>query len=469
MDKNRAYQLSDIILDNEKYLIVSPRDMESANYFLSPFDKFTSDRTFNQMIMDNDYYIIIYKGDDFDDGSKYTIRKSRSDGKVKFRHVTDNVSLDYNTLLSQLGPIKKQITELIGQSKIYELLKKVSLGDNVSEYEIERADDLISDIRIVKRLPLASKIILKFTLDEYLDLFEISDYDRSFCLSMLGNYYYNSWDFNLSDRIWEDFREGYFFRNFNEENTRKLSEIAMYVAPDIEPSDIIGNNEESLAKLGMVFRSMQNRYEDRLTSPYHDFLYDCYVESAREDIRSEICGLLKPFSFFQKEEHCYSTYFTSLGNLLNLYEKNDLFTLDIKGVLRFYMEKNGNELNFEGTSFGECNHNHWTTEMEDNLQEKFSDVLDDILDDILDNDEYISHEELRKTAQAITKKFEFHKWYELPKDDSKQIKFLNIDPKTNKVNYEFIDKEAGTGIKKSKGTIEDINLLLYHPEIDFKD
>ena len=62
MDQQRAYQESDILLDNPEYLVVQPNSAYAANYFTS-LDRY-DERQFSAFLRHNTNYIFIDKNNE---------------------------------------------------------------------------------------------------------------------------------------------------------------------------------------------------------------------------------------------------------------------------------------------------------------------------------------------------------------------------------------------------------------------
>jgi len=453
--KNNAYENSKIYLDDDRVLVVEPYTTEAANYFHNGFGS-------DAFRHGNKYLLIIWK-----EGRKYLVTVFPDGDEPYFKNITDNVQMSFDSFMKRNKKIESIVGKFIGTSELYETLKKLMSGEFTGrEREIEDLDDSIYDIRIVNRLPGASRIILKFELDDYLKLLGVNeDYQLSFANSVLGNYY-NSWDFGSWERTHSDFYDGYFFRNFNISNTNKLIEIAdIILDKKISVEDF--ENETFSANFAQKLNNISDKNCRRMIDDYSEALEECYLENAKNDVRDQICGVFRPFGFFQKEDSCYNNYFTSVENLIRLYDQYEVQYGTISYLLKKIVSQNNISVNFEDSTGGDCY--QWTEETETRLQNKFETELGEILEKILDSDEFQNLEEYRNIIASIEKKFEFNKWYELPKDEDRQIEFVGVDPKTNLVNYNLLDKSKGYGIKRGRGTLEDINLILYHPEIDFGD
>ena len=453
-----ARDYSDIIYEDDNFLIVRPWDKFSANYFLSR-DHWGSDASFQRGTNHlKHYYILIDKKN----GDIFTLQVYSDENYLPVAH-HESGSIRLIDLIDKFEPIKKIVSGLIGTGgETYQLLELLAEGGDISASRIMDSEHLISEIKIVKRLPGASKVVISFDSDEYLDLFDMDEHTRYFVDSFFtrGNYY--GWSFNTSERVYEDFREGYVFRSLNNENIQILSEIAKLIDPTVKPEDILDNNTESLSQIAKTLMNLFERKADSFMNTYSESLDECYEETARNSVQ-ELCGVLTLIGFHQKEGNCYSEFFTSLTHLLSLYKKYPM-GLKLGKILRHEITEKYGEVNFEEEMWGECYIQSFNDEY---LQEKMKIILEELMEEIQDSDLFVDIDEYQKVYQQIRKKFEFDKWYELPKDETRQIKFLSINPKNNKVVYDTFKK--GKPSIRSEANIEEIYNILYHPELDFGD
>ena len=469
MDTNQQSKVardnSDIVFENDDFLIVRVYDSQSANYFISA-EVYTHDTYFKNMIKGMEFYVIVNKKADGKAFSMIVDKKSNSLPIFSsYDKYGDKKSRDYDQIMVDLAPIEEELNDLFGNGSIYKTFKSFVDGKNVSQRDLEECDLLIKSVRPVKRSPSGSRVIVSFDVDEYLELFDMDEQYKDFAKYMLGGYHYNSWNFGTHDRSWEEWREGYILKTLNDNNLEKLKKIVTYINPAIDSSTIDEQNDSVMSNISEMIYSQYERFADRLMSEWADHYEVCFEDTAKLAVRDELCGQLTQIGFFIKEDNCYYEYFTTIGHILSLYQgipKN--WTL--LQVLTYYMTKLNLDLNFEYVYYGECYNSVWD---EKKYQEDMSKILDDFIETLeSDDDRFIDRDEYINIYNKLTSKFQFNKWYPLPKDDSRQIEFKTIDPNTNLIHYRITGIEGKFYPSTSKGTYDDIMLILYHPELDLK-
>jgi len=461
--RHKAYEDSNILLDKNDFLIIEPLTSKAANYFLSR-DKWTGLE--KKLTKEGDsYYIVIDRNSE----KKYQIYKPYK-SKVIYMDGND-VKIKKNDFLDEIEPILLNIpnirilNEILDLKTTYFILK--SLLKNPKSDLTYLSDELISEIKVIEKSPGATRIYLDISLEDLMDILQVREdsYERDFIQYTVGSTY-SSWNYGSSDRSWEEFSEGYIFRSFNQENIEKLEEICFYFQPNVKSVGIGNLSENEMRTLTSTLDDKVSRQVSEIRDIWEEFTEECYTKTSEEYLENAFCNCFSEIDLFKKkvsQVNCSGLYLTSLKTLLNLYEKSNSQYLSVKDMLKSVLNE---ELDVEHIINGECYRTDWKDE-EYNI--KMSNVLDEMKEIVEENIPYENLEDYKKILDFITKKFEFDRWYELPKDESKQISFQSVDPETNLIHYLFVDKKAKTGIKKGKKTLEDINLLLYHPEFDFED
>lgn len=460
MDPKRKGEIargnSDVIFENNDYLIVRVYDAFSANYFISS-EVYQSEEMFKRQFRGKEFYIIVHKSVDGESFGIINYQNSSGLPDFVFFKNGNSYNVNYEDLISKLEPIENEINNLFDSGGIYNTFKSFVGGKDVSESDLNYCDSLIHDVRIVRKSPGASRVILRIDLDEYVELFDMEEYYKEFAKNMLGGY--GSWDFGSWDRSWEEYKEGYIVATFDDENKEKLKKIITYVAPEIKTDNLIATHSDIMSDVSLAIDKTYERYADKIRELWAETMEECYTQTAKESIRDDMCGVLKDMGFFMKENKCYDEYYTTVNHIISLYNGKPK-NWNLTQILTSWVSSNV-DINLEYISNGECYREGWDEEY---YQKKISEILDDLIDEIeSDEDLFANRDEYLDVYNKLTKKFKFHEWYKLPKDESKKIEFEKIDPKTNLIHYSL---KSNDGWNKSKGTYDDIMLLLYHPELD---
>ena len=458
MDQQRAYQESEIILDNPEYLVVKPNSAYAANYFTS-LDRY-EERKFSAFLRQNTNYIFIDRGDN----SFWVVTVSNDPSEpVLYKQGRLGVYLSNGNetdFYEDFEPISSVLDQFIRTSETYDMLMKIKNGELKGRVDI---DDLnIEPIPVSTSNPSKSMVTLRFDIDEYLKIFTLGDYDENFILTLFSSY--SSWTFRDWSTYSEDFDEGYIVGSFNEENLILLSKICSFISPEITIEKLRIGGHETMKEISKKLDDLFAGQVENIISEYESVSEQCIYDTTKGYIEIDLCNILERYFIYKKSNACFYKYVTSVNNLIRLYGKVKRKTKSISELLKTLLEMDGVGFNYEELQgYGECNHNMW----EDiRFKEESKKQLEKILEKIEEGTDFKNIQEFTKISNELTKKFEFGRYYNLPKDDSKEIVFHRIDPVDNTIVYTFRDKKDGSS-KSGKSDWEQVKLLLYHPEFDF--
>lgn len=459
MDQQRAYQESEIILDNPEYLVVKPNSAYAANYFTS-LDRY-DERKFSAFLRQNTNYIFIDRGDN----SFWVVTVSNDPSEpVLYKQGRLGVYLSNGSeedFYEQFEPISSVLNQFISTSETYDMLMKIKNGELKGKVEI---DDLnIEPIQVSTSNPSKSMVTLRFDIDEYLKIFTLGDYDENFILSLFSSY--NTWTFRDWSTYSEDFDEGYIVGSFNEENFILLSKICSFISPKITIEKLRIGHYDTMKEISKKLDNLFNREVQNIISEYESVSEQCIYDTAKHDIESDLCNILERYFIYKKSNACFYKYVTSVNNLIRLYGKVKRKTKSISELLKTLLEMDNVGFSYEELQgYGECSTKMWE---DSRFQQESKKELEKILEKIEEGSDFKNLQEFNKISNELTKKFEFGMYYNLPKDDSKEIVFHRIDPEDNKIVYTLRDSKKYTQTKSGKGDWEQVKLLLYHPEFDF--
>lgn len=326
--------------------------------------------------------------------------------------------------------------------------------NKVNNYELEDSDELIKGVR-EKQNRGESEIKVEFESEEkFLRALGIDDDDSWFYRIIRSSY--DNFEFVDYYSAKDDFRNGYgLYSLLDEENIGKLSQISKMILP----MKVDFDSEEFKSKLSEKLLTNFGSETENIISDYQNERNYEGSGSARNQTRKELCEFL--------EEHGFQLYGdgfkTTVGNLVMLYLKVNKINLTLKELIEDIADKNDspsgwaddpyqylNDDNFDKVSF-----NNYTSKMLDDMLEKLEDSADK---------EGFSIEEFTKMTNRITKKFEIDKYYHLPKDPKKDIRF-KIE------GFSFPDPKVTItlqkGFKQKKISLSEDNFysLLYQPTL----
>jgi hypothetical protein len=458
MDQQRAYQESDILLDNPEYLVVKPNSAYASNYFTS-LDRY-DERKFSAFLRHNTNYIFIDKNNEnfwvvsvSDDISEPILYKEGKAGA----YLSNG---DEDEFYEQFKAISSVLDQYIGSSNTYDWLLKIKNGELKGKVEIN--DLNIEPINVSPSNPSKSMVILRFDIDEYLGLFELGDYDKSFIENIFSRY--TNWTFRDYSTYSDDFFEGYMIGNFNEENIITLSKISSVILPEITLEKLRVGGYNDMKQLSERLNELFSNQVENIISEFETVNEQCIFDTAKTEIEEDLCNVLEKYFIYKKTQSCFYKYVTSVNNLISLYKKVNRKSMSLSELLRNLLKKDNVSFNYEELSgYGECHNKFYD---DSSFQQETSRQLEKILEKIEDSTELKSLDEFNKISAEINKKFKFGNIYDLPKDDTKSIMFRNIDPVDNLIVYTLRDKKSGSA-KTGKSDWDQMKLLLYHPEFDF--
>jgi len=436
MDQQRAYQESDILLDNPEYLVVKPNSAYAANYFTS-LDRYNEIK-FSAFLKHNTNYIFIDKNNEnfwvvsvSDDISEPILYKEGKAGA----YLSNG---DEDEFYEQFKSISSVLDQYIGFSNTYEWLLKIKNGELKGKVEI---DDLnIEPINVSPSNPSKSMVILRFDINEYLGLFDLGDYDQNFIENIFSRY--TNWTFRDWSTYAEDFNEGYLIGNFNEENFIKLSEISRFILPEITLEKLRVGGYNDMKQLSERLNELFSNQVENIISEFETVNEQCIFDTAKTEIEEDLCNVLEKYFIYKKTQSCFYKYVTSVNNLISLYKKVNRKSMSLSELLRNLLKKDNVSFNYEELSgYGECHNKFYD---DSRFQQETSRQLKKILEKIEDSTEFKSLDEFNKISAEINKKFKFGNIYDLPKDDTKSIMFRNIDPVDNLIVYILRDKKSGS-------------------------
>jgi hypothetical protein len=334
-------------------------------------------------------------------------------------------------------------------SETYEFLKKIAKGEEISRWHYP--DDLISYVDYSSKTP---KITITFDDDDdFLAIFDIDrdNPDRYTWARFVGGQYYND-DYDRY-KYEDDWKEGYIIKDFNPINLEKLKRIVKLVNPTLE----IEENESNVAKF---LDKMFSNHIDNLIYDYGTTHSECIGRAVKEEILNDVKNPFYKFGIFELIP-AYK-FITDVRILLRLYKMLNAEDEDLKGLLKLLYEKYGN--NNVG-DWSELEYNSWCDDYDnEETQKNIGKALDDILETIEDDlmGENTNFDEYNKLYKKVISLGGFNKLIKIPEKNIEVI-FETLDLKTNRLIIKLWKNNQQE--KRSVNNLDDLNLILYHPEL----
>lgn len=204
-----------------------------------------------------------------------------------------------------------------------------SIVDGEYQNDVEVGDNMVVK-HYNKNNPGKTFIKLTFEEEEFLNLIEdLNEYDIQDAINLLnvGRYYYHEPQEYLSwDSAEDEFKEGYHFGYFNDENTKILKEIIKY-SPNVESI----NDHVGIGRYLLEHDKELNYDVSSIITEYQNRFNECMEEGLVETIKSDLSNILNPYNIIEKD--LLTEYVTIASNLVKLYEENDLQNLTIKDLI----------------------------------------------------------------------------------------------------------------------------------------
>jgi hypothetical protein len=326
---------------------------------------------------------------------------------------------------------------------------------NISGYELTGMDPNIRDVRVNSNNLGQSIIYLDFDdEDKFFKLMEMDENDVWFLRNINSHYS----DYNMIDwyTVKENFLEGYdVFVSFDEDNIEKLKQI----------SKLIYNRNFNLDD-DEFRKGLAHKMYDNFNHPTQDILNEFHSEknsemltTARNSINQEIENYFKRFDFNFVP---YDGVKTTVGNLIMWYIRTNSFHLPIKGVLTKIFEDNK-------PNFGGWYENSYEYQDSDNFDDVsfnrgVSRSLDKILDTITDDFERegFDLDSYLKMTERILNKFNFERWYALPKKKDVRFRVEGFEKNPNRIHVRLSKEMKARDLKLSE---ENFYHLLYQPTL----
>jgi hypothetical protein len=396
----------------------------------------------------------------------YFIKKRENVKMALYRNTEERKTEVYNAQdkLVSLEDLREQfpnqndlIDELIGSGEFIKALRNFSKG-KIDYRELEDSDESILKVK-PSDPPGQSTIVINFDEDEkFFKALDISEDDLWFLNAI--NSHYNSYDFMDSYQIEQDFKEGYvIYGELNEENNKKLKEIAELILPEEEFNM---DNDDYRIKLSETLLSLFDSEMDWILGDYHTEKNSEMLETARTSIEKEINGFLESIGFIIYRE--YDEIATTPANLLMWSARLQLPKIDAISLFNQIIE-------YSGTGkLGGWSENSYEYQDYDNFDSNaFNNTVERQFDKILeklDEDEDAGGEKIKEFLgfrNRIVKKFGINKWNKLPIDKNVGFKVENFDRENMRVII-MIEKQY-KGMRRLKLSEENFNNLLYSPQL----
>ncbi len=271
--------------------------------------------------------------------------------------------------------------------------------------------------------------------------------------------YYGSYSFydECDDRSRDDFVEGYSFGYMCDTAMRKLKKLIEIIDPKFSKQFIENNGIIRIDHMGdKIAQLLITVFGRDIEYEISDIICEgkdrASTEGATNLIKETFCHGLKPFGIINysgRLEKCFSTYFISWGNLVQMYIDKGEFDEPILDLMFSNIEKN-----FK-------NHPPVAYEIEDYVfdNKKFQDYSCDKFENLIDGYIEKAYEEFSPDYLKTLKKINSLDLFNLKTipNTNYQVIAKSINPETLKISYEISEK--GRSWERQSG-ISDLNSFI---------
>jgi len=324
----------------------------------------------------------------------------------------------------------------------------------IDKYELEDSDELISEVKEDRSNRGQSIVVVDFDDEnKFLETIGLSEDDAWFYKVVTS--YYSDYEFMDQYSVNDDFKNGYgVWYVFDEENIDLLKKISkiIYSKPfDIEDSDF----KEGFAE--KLLTNFKSEIEDIL-SDYQSEKNSEMQNVAHHKVKKEVNEYLERLGF-----ELYGDGFkTTVANLMMLYLKENSIHLSLEEFLKKILD--GDKYGLGGwyeNSYEFQNDEYFNKSSFNSYASK---KLNDILEKLENSEEGATVQEYTQMTDRITKKFKEDKFYKLPKDPKKEIRF-KIDGFEYPAMKVIVILQKGFKQKKIKVSEQNFYNLLYQPSL----
>jgi hypothetical protein len=337
-------------------------------------------------------------------------------------------------------------------SEIYDALVKISQGEEVSKWALQRMDDTVDSLIFNSSTPSKSRIKLRFSDNEdYWKLFDLNDDDIWFANAVYSNY--ETFEFESGDWVDDDWKQGYLLREFDAENLEKVRDILKLIAPKYYKLA----NDEDFEKTSVLLENMFNRQVDEIKWSHTSERNNCKERGAIDMIEADTCNAFQNYGIFLIGR-CFYSYVTTVSVLLSLYKRYGNPSMTVYELL----QKIGKDL--PSGDWYEYMHEQDCIDFDnESFNREVSWQLEKIMDKITDDEDFVDLKTSVEKLSTILDKYNIDEWYKLPKDPNTSFKILDINLKEEKVIVAL--QKQWKGIERRSYSFEDFNTFLYQPEL----
>jgi hypothetical protein len=453
----KAKNESKKLYEDQKYLIVQPMTHQASCVYGAETKWCVASRDnsryFDDYIRNSKFvYVINKKGTNLRN-SKFAIRIPET-GKPEVWDQQDNRS-SFDTLYAAMPGMDEILNNILNIGGTdYQVLKNYGkIGDNQDNTLHVSNDDETFNID-------GNNVKLFFEPKDYFKLFKHQLYEytitqlESFAIGSYGRQ--TEWIDSYTAE--EDWKEGYVLSSLNNDNKEKLDKIISIISPQLfqQKDELMKNYRgDYYAKCAEVLNA-HNLFRENMTDEYQYATDNSFTVGIENAVNDEYCNVLSQIGIM--DTVCFRKYYTSVDNMLSLYEKYGSHQLSIRAVITAAIDSE--------ISVSDIFENYYEYKDDFTFNSEFNSAADRLLDELLEllideeDGMFDDINQYQKIVNYIINNIGFNVKKNIPTLNDTQIIIVGVEP-DNSITVK-IQKNIGYSakVKIYKLTFEQLISLL---------
>ena len=352
--------------------------------------------------------------------------------------------------------------KILGGGKVKTGFEDIQNG-TISRWNADTVDPLIYSYDRDNDDNVTLNLDFNLRNQDYFDIFDWNegDGDRMYLDMALSSY--SSGDYFDEYSAEEDWKEGYMFSNFDDEQMARLQKYMKIINPKLYECSLELKNRNYNDKCGpQVAEFLSVSFDSEVGNIISEYTYDMnqdtergiidYLENNYTNIFAEY-GLPMTGTFYRKQ--------VNLDNLINTYKKyNPNFNLTIHGLLRKIVQVEGiqpPEIADNIYEFRSSDHEYTNTY---NAIERLLDKMEEFINENENlSGDYVDHYDFIKKLGG------FDNWFVMPGDDRYNIKITDLDMEDDRVTFAIQNVEDPGKFKKMRLPFEKFKDFIYNLQL----
>lgn len=354
------------------------------------------------------------------------------------------------------------VTEkILGGGKVKSGFEDIKNG-TISRWNADTVDPLITSYDRDNDDNVTLNLDFNLRNLDFWDVFDWNEGDGDKMYLDMALSSYGSADYFDEYSAEEDWKEGYMFSNFDDEQMDKLQTYMKIINPKLYECSLELKNSYSDKCGPQVAEFLSAAFDREVSDIISEYTYDMnqdteqgiieYLEKDYSDIFAEY-GLPMTGTFYKKQ--------VSLNNLIKAYRKyNPNFNLPIHGLLRKIVQIEDIDPPSIADSiyeFKNSNHEYTSTY---NAIEKLLDTMEETINENENlSGDYVDHYDFIKKLGG------FDNWFVMPGDDRYNIKITDLDMEDNRVTFGLQNVVDPGNFKKMRLPFEKFKDFIYNLQL----